>query len=176
LQIDRLVRLLGMERDVLAIERQSNAEIVSALYPDLRRFAAVVAPWDFDPDDVLHGVLVNVLGKRPLHLVDDPGAYLRRAIVNRVKSDLRKVRTRRMTIDLLKRSVDSVGGVAYPSDLSDLMRLRPLERAVLFLHDVEGLPFDEVAEAVGITAGNARVTASRARQKMKDVFSEEDYR
>jgi DNA-directed RNA polymerase specialized sigma24 family protein len=165
-----------MERDVLAIERQTDAEIVSALYPDLRRFAAVVAPWDFDPDDVLHGVLVNVLGKRPLDLVDDPSAYLRRSIVNRVKSELRKVRTRRMTIDLLKRAVAPVGAVTYPSDLSDLMRLQPIERAVLYLHDVDGMPFAEVAEAVGITAGNARVTASRARQKLKDLFSEEDHR
>ena len=167
---------MGMERVVLVIERRSDSEIISSMYPDLRRFAAVVAPWDFDPDDVLHGVLANVLGKRPLHLLDDAGAYLRKAIVNHVKSELRKLRTRRMTIDLLKRSVDPVGTVAYPSDLSDLMGLRPTERAVLYLHDVEGMPFDEVAEAVGITAGNARVTASRARQKLKDVFSEEDHR
>ncbi len=168
--------MVAVEKEANILERQSDEAIVSGLYGELRRFAAVVAPWDFDPDDVLHGVLVNVLDKRPLGLVEDPGAYLRRSIVNYVKSELRRLRTRRLTIDLLKRSADPVGTVAYPSDLSDLMGLRPAERAVLYLHDVEGMSFDEVAEVVGITAGNARVTASRARQKLKDVFSEEDHR
>ena len=155
---------------------QSDAEIVTSLYIEMRRFAAVAAPWDFDPDDVLHGVLVNVLGKQPLHRVDDPGAYLRRAILNYVNSELRKTRTRRLTVDRLKRPSTNPDPVTYPSDLDDLMHLRPKERAVLYLHDVEGLPFDEVAAAIGISSANARLVASRARKKLKEAFSEEDQR
>jgi len=155
---------------------QADAQIVGELYPALRRFAAVVAPWDMDPDDVLHGALVDVLRGRELRTLDDPAAYLRRAIVNCVRSEIRRSRTRRRTSGrFLGSTTESVSDV-YPSDIAELMHLRPVERAVLYLHDVEGLAFDEVAEMVGITPGNARVTASRARHRLRDIFNEEDRR
>lgn len=157
------------------LERQADHQLISELYPQLRRFAAVVGPWDLDPDDLLHAVLVRVLPAHSLHTMDNPGAYVRRAIVNQVKSELRKRRTQRLTVDLLKHTDHREAQPDYPSDLSELMSLRPVERAVLYLHDIEGHPFDEVATMIGITAGNARVTASRARQKLKDRFSQEDY-
>lgn len=158
------------------LRNQSDAEIVTSLYLELRRFAAVAAPWDFDPDDVLHGVLVNVLGKQPLNRADDPGAYLRRAILNYVNSELRKRRTRRLTVDLIKPPPTAADPNVYPSDLDDLMHLRPTERTVLYLHDVEGSPFDEVGATIGISAANARMVASRARKKLREAFSQEDRR
>jgi DNA-directed RNA polymerase specialized sigma24 family protein len=149
----------------------ADAEVVSALYVELRRFAAVVAPWDIDPDDVLHTVLVRVLRRGSLSRLDDSAAYLRRCIVNDVRSRIRSVRARRLVQVRLVGGHDQV--VSYPSDLDDLMRLEPRERAVLYLHDVEGFDFEEVATMTGLTAGNARVIASRARRRLRAVLSEE---
>jgi RNA polymerase sigma-70 factor (ECF subfamily) len=62
----------------------------------------------------------------------------------------------------------------YPSDVAELLALGPIERAVLYLHDIEGLSFDEVADLVGIRPGAARVTASRARRKLRTLLEEEE--
>ena len=155
---------------------QVDAELVRGLYPELRRFAAVVAPWDVDPDDALHGALVGVLQTRRLGSLDNPGAYLRRAIVNHVSSELRNRRTRRSTLRRLEAEIRENTATAYPSDVADLMRLRPVERAILYLHDIEGYPFDEVAAAVGMAAGTARVTASRARRRLRQELLQEETR
>lgn len=148
-----------------------DAELIATMYADLRRFAAVVAPWDMDPDDVLHSVLVTIMRRGRLSDLDDPAAYLRRSIVNHVRSQIRSQRARRM----MQRRV--TGGeehfVSYPSDLDDLLRLEPRERAVLYLHDVEGFDFEEVATMTGLTVGNARMIASRARRRLRAELSEE---
>jgi DNA-directed RNA polymerase specialized sigma24 family protein len=52
-----------------------DVEFIESSYGELRRFAAVVAPWDMDPDDVLHSTLMRVLRKRRLGSLDDPLAY-----------------------------------------------------------------------------------------------------
>lgn len=155
---------------------QEDAALVEELYDGARRFAAVVAPWDMDPDDVLHGALVSILRSGRLRDADEPGAYLRRAIVNEVRGEIRRRKSRRTTFDRLRGSTSSAVEGDYPSDLADLMQLRPTDRAVLYLHDVEGLPFDEVAAAVGIKPGNARVCAARARRRLRDLMTREDVR
>jgi DNA-directed RNA polymerase specialized sigma24 family protein len=49
----------------------------------------------------------------------------------------------------------------YPSDLAELMRLSPRVRAVLFLHVVEELPYDEVSRVMGCRPEAARKAGSR---------------
>lgn len=46
-------------------------------------------------------------------------------------------------------------------------RLSPAERAAFLLHDVFGLTFDEVAEALGKTPAGSRKLAARARQSIR---------
>lgn len=152
---------------------EADTQLVNELYPELRRFAGAVAPWDMDPDDVLHAALLNLLRRGRLHTIANPGAYFRRAIVNHVKSEIRSSQTRRGTLRLLRSSADDSVDPSYPSDVAELMHLRPVERAVLYLHDIEGLGFDEVAEMVGISAGNARVSASRSRRRLRKLLVEE---
>lgn len=61
----------------------------------------------------------------------------------------------------------------YPSDLGDLQRLKPVDRAILYLHDVEGFGFDQVADLCGMTAGRVRMRASRARSRLREALIEE---
>ena len=150
-----------------------DVEIIESWYDELRRFAAVVAPWDIDPDDVLHSVLVGVLSKqRNLGSLNDPRAYLRRSIVNHINSELRRRGSRRSVVHRLG-GVSDADADQYPSDLADLLRLSPFDRAILYLHDVEGFGFDEVAGLVGMTAGLVRMRASRARSRLREMLIEE---
>lgn len=57
-------------------------KVVDALYPSLHRFAGVVAPWDPDPDDLLHDALVATLERSSWSNLDHPEAYLRQVMVN----------------------------------------------------------------------------------------------
>lgn len=155
---------------------QRDAAIVRELYPMLRRFAGVVAPWHMDPDDVLHGSLVKVLQTPRFERVDDPAAYLRRAIVNHVRSEVRRSKSQHAAITRLSGADSNQTPASFPSDVTELMRLRPTERAVLFLHDVERYSFAEVAEMVGISAGHARMVATRARRRLRAELLEEDGR
>ena len=48
-----------------------------------------------------------------------------------------------------------------------MQELSPAERVVFVLHDIFGLPFDEIAESVGRPAATCRQLAHRARQRIE---------
>ncbi len=131
----------------------------------------MVAPWDLDPDDVLHSALVRVLRTVRLNSIEEPVAYLRRSIVNHINSELRQRGTRRAAVRRL--AVPDAAVDHYPSDLADLQRLQPVDRAILYLHDVEGFGFDQVAELFGMSASRVRMRASRARSRLRKALTEE---
>ncbi|MBD3221278.1 sigma-70 family RNA polymerase sigma factor [bacterium] len=59
----------------------------------------------------------------------------------------------------------SVGGRSFQGALA---RLSPKQRACLILHELEELPFAEVAREVGCSEPTARVHHLRARQKLNE--------
>jgi DNA-directed RNA polymerase specialized sigma24 family protein len=61
----------------------------------------------------------------------------------------------------------------YPSDIADLLGVEPRGRAVLYLHDVEGLDFTEVARMTDMTEGAARMLASRSRRRLRKLLESE---
>jgi len=67
-----------------------EARLFERLYGPLRRFAAVVGPIEVDPDDLLQEAVARVLQHRRLTDLDEPGAYLRRTIVNLAANDRRR--------------------------------------------------------------------------------------
>jgi RNA polymerase sigma factor (sigma-70 family) len=69
-------------------------------------------------------------------------------------------------------TTDAVGAAL----LVVLDQLGPTERLAFVLHDLFGVPFDEVAPIVGTTATNARQLASRARRKVRGGGAEPDRR
>ena len=141
------------------------------LYPSLRRFAAVVGAADLDPDDLVQEVLARRLAIGPLGELDDAGQYLRRAILNLARNSRRSSRRAARARERLAPGSDDVP--AYPSDLADLSRLRPLERGALFLHHVEGRSFVEVGVELGCSEAAARKAASRGRERLRAVSREE---
>lgn len=152
-----------------AVQRTDREEwrIVDELYPSLRRFAAVTAPWDMEPDDLLQDALVNVLRKHSLSELDYPAAYLRRTMINLATSHSRHMGTRRRKLPLMGAAADSASVAEYPSDLAELLRLPPRERAALYLAEVEGYHFDEIARMLDCSEAAARKRASRARKHLK---------
>jgi RNA polymerase sigma-70 factor (ECF subfamily) len=149
---------------------ETDAERFRLLYPALRRLAAVAAPSDLDPDDLLQEAVTRVLARGGLADLDHPLAYLRRTIVH-VASNHNRSRGRE------RRALDRVAGAdrasaggreaVYPSDLAELDLLDPVDRTAVYLADVERLPVAEVAEAIGASTVATRARLSRARRRVR---------
>ena len=148
-------------------------QIVDDLYPSLRRFAAVAAPSDLDPDDLLQEALVSVLRGRRLGDLDHPAAYLRKTIVAVAAGHCRRMGRRRFALNRYSVSASDAATPEYPSDLADLNLLSPRERSALYLHEVEGYRFAEIATMLGCSEAAAKKAGSRARSRLAAALTAE---
>jgi len=142
-------------------------ELVRELYPQLRRFAAAVAPPDVEPDDLLQEALVRALRVGPLADLDDAGTYLRRAMAHIAANSRRSFGRRRRALARL--TLSDVENATYPSDLTQLLELSPTLRAVLYLAEVEGWP-----SMLGCTELAARTRAARGRRQLRSILEAAD--
>lgn len=53
-----------------------------------------------------------------------------------------------------------------------LRKIRPDHRAILVLRDLEGLSYQEISEALGLTLGTVKSRLARARQELKDAIQD----
>lgn len=105
--------------------------------------------------------------------------------LNHSKNFLRGKRTGLIPIE----DVDTGSGLDYPGqeeekmcDRIDLQRLSkalhrlPLDqREAVVLRYHEELPIEEVAQALGITAGNARIRIFRGLRKLREILERDDH-
>src|SRR3954466_7787167 len=107
--------------------------------------------------------------------VRDPRAYLIRVVTRQALNRLRTLSRRREEYvgewlpEPLLTSPDVAEDVELAESVSIAMltvleTLGPTERAVLVLHEVFDVPYDEIAEAVGKTSAAVRQIAHRARE------------
>lgn len=142
------------------------------LYPQLHRVACVAAPADVEPDDLVQEALVKLLDLADPATIVDLRAYLTATIVNLASNHRRSWTRRRNALRLLRPPAGSADEL--PSDLADLLALPPRERAVLYLHHVEGLSHDEVARLLGCSSAASRKAAERGRGRLARNLTEED--
>lgn len=150
-----------------------DTALIRELYPKLRRFAAVVGPSEVDPDDLVQEALVKTIRRQPLHELQHPSSYLWK-VMQRLASDHRK-RLGRERRALGRLGSNQAGGPSYPSDLDELERLSPRDRAVLYLHEVDGYTFGEIARMLDARESSLRRSASRARRTLRIALSKEDH-
>src|SRR3954451_18589846 len=107
--------------------------------------------------------------------VRDPRAYLVRTVTRQALNRMRTVARQREQYvgewlpEPLLTSPDVAEDVALAESVSMAMltvleTLGPTERAVLVLHEVFDVPYEEIAEAVGKSAAAVRQIAHRARE------------
>jgi DNA-directed RNA polymerase specialized sigma24 family protein len=150
--------------------RAGTLDELRALYEPLRRYAAVVARWDVEPDDLVQEAFTKVLAV-PEENVRDLRAYLRRTVLNLATNERRRLR--RAAAALQRVGGGAPGADPYPSELADLMRLEPRVRGLLYLVEVEGEPIADAAAAAGMDAAAARMALSRARRRLRADIDEE---
>lgn len=147
-----------------------DGESFASLYPSLRRYAAIIGSRSDNPDHLVQEAVARTLTTTSLARLNSPGAYLRRTISNLVINGARSDTTRRSRSHMVLG--DGEWRDIYPSDLDVLERLDPIERGAVYLADVEGRPFGEVAEILGCSPVAARLRASRGRRRLRQSIEE----
>lgn len=148
------------------VEKRTDSEVFAELYRPLRAFAAVTGSVDVEPDDLVQEAVARTLRSHRLVDLEDPGAYLRRTIVNLASNRRRSMARWRGAIARLDR-VEEAQFAEYGSDLEELLQLAPDARALLFMVEVEGHSYAEAAEVLGISEEAARTRAARARRRLR---------
>ena len=104
--------------------------------------------------------------------------WLRRVIVNHAISALRKL-PRHDAVELEDYMATSSGdqdGIGHCMDLEQALKhLSNEDRAVVWLHDVEGYKHREIAELFGKTESYSKTRLNRARARLRILISESDH-
>ena len=146
--------------------------LIAELYPSLRRFASAVRPPGEDGNDLVQEALLRVLrAKGSLMELANPGAYLRRTIVNLAQDQQRSEARRRTAWSKL--GPQSSTAPSYSWELEELRLVSPKSRAVLYLRIIEGRPYADIGEFLGCSQISARVAASRGIRQLDAALSKE---
>ena len=157
------------------MDRQGDAAAsFEPLRPKLRRVAYRMLGSVADAEDVVQDAFLRWLAA-DRSAVAAPEGYLVRVVTRLSLDVLKSARRRRETYigpwlpePVIEAEVDLDDTVTLPLLLA-LERLSPLERAAFLLHDVFGMPFDDVAAAIGRDAPATRQLAARARQHVHEA-------
>jgi len=148
------------------------ADSFDPLRPRLTQVAYRMLGSFADAEDVVQETFLRWL-RTDRTAVLEPEAFLRRVVTRIAIDQLKSARHRRevyvgpwLPEPIVEPEEDAVEDVTLPL-LMALERLSPLERAAFLLHDIFGVPFDEVAETIGRDAAACRQLASRARAHVR---------
>lgn len=157
--------------------RQAQATETAAgfdpLRPTLLRVAYRMLGSVADAEDIVQEAFIRWM-KADRAEVQSPEAFLRRTVTRLCLDQLKSARHRRETYvgpwlpDPIVAEEEEAEDVTLPLMLA-LERLSPLERAAFLLHDVFGLPFEEVASTIGRDAAACRQLAARARGHVREA-------
>jgi RNA polymerase sigma-70 factor, ECF subfamily len=162
--------------------RQGNQEALDALLerflPRIRRWASGRLPGAIrdlaDTSDLVQDVLLQSFRKiKGLELDREGGlqAYLRQAILNRIRDEFRKAKRRPDAVELESAQADdgpspleaAIGRQALDRYEAALAELRPVDREAIIARIELGFTYDEVAQLLGKPTGNAaRMAVERA--------------
>lgn len=152
----------------------SDAAVVfDPLRPRLVRVAYRMLGSVADAEDVVQDAFLR-WSETDRETVLQPEAFLRRVVTRLCLDQLKSARRRREVYVgpwlpepvVETEEAPTLDDITLPLMLA-LDRLSPLERAAFLLHDVFGVPFEEIAETLGREPAACRQLASRARTHVR---------
>jgi RNA polymerase sigma-70 factor (sigma-E family) len=152
---------------------ESFEEYVTVRGPSLLRLAYVLCGDHHLAEDIVQEVLVRVHRRwRRVSEVEQPEAYVRRAVVREFLSWRRRRASREITIATPpeRRTADGGDERAERDEMLRLLaRLPRSQRVVLVLRYYEDLPDDDIADVLGCAPATVRVHASRGIAKLRGL-------
>jgi RNA polymerase sigma factor (sigma-70 family) len=179
------VDLVGRVR---AGDEAALGELMARFLPRVRRWASGRLPASLrdmaDTSDLVQDVLLQTFRKVDRLDVGREGglqAYLRQAVLNRIRDEFRRARRRPEAVELdtsVPENAPSpletaIGAQALERYERALASLRPIDREAIIARIELGFSYDEVAHLVGKpTANAARMAVERAMSRLLDALSE----
>lgn len=162
--------------------RRGEQRAMEALYHQYKRrvyglVTRIVGPGD--ADEVAQEVFVRIFRGLPKFRGDSAlGTWIYRLSVNAALTfATRRARQPTASVEILERAEAPAPARRDPHLASRLetalLELPPGYRAVLVLHDVEGLSHDECAAILGCRVGTSKSQLHKARAKMRELLGPE---
>lgn len=152
-------------------------EFVELRYPDLLRTAYLLTGSRDAAQDLVHEALLKVM--RHWRRVDEPMAYVRRAMVNERNSRWRRLGLRELLISVIpdRAAADATEAVVVRDELLAALDRLPIRmRTVLVLRYWEDLSEATVAEAMGCSVGTVKSQSARGLARLRNVLSSPGHR
>lgn len=154
-----------MQRELVEAARDGDHEafevLATAAVDRLYAIARLILRDTHDAEDAVQSALTDAW--RNLHKIRDPDrfdAWLHRLLVNACADERRHRRRFEAHIRVVHAEPAEADGSSTLADREQLergfRRLKPEHRVVVVLHYYLGLPFQEIAELVGIPEGTAK--------------------
>ncbi len=119
--------------------------------------------------------------KDELEVVDNMQAFAlritRNLCLDKIRAQNRRLQKNEAIEESLKERADNPHEQTEIRDLLSVIKkqiaaLPETQRTVITLRDIEGLEFDEIAEITGMNENAIKVNLSRARKKIRSLFTE----
>ena len=111
--------------------------------------------------------------------IDDPAAYLRRAVVNQTRGRFRRASVRRRHDERVVTRLEPAG-VGFDERVAERERLRGAlaqlpagQRATVVLRVLEDLSVAETARVMGVSAGTVKVQLARGLERLRAALDDE---
>ena len=144
----------------------------------LLRFAYLICGDHHQAEDAVADALAKTWPRWRTGHINDPKAYIRRAIVNEVRGRARRAGTRRRHEDRrrIEPEVRSVADDAVERDLVHhaVLQLPLKQRAVVVLRIYEDRSERETAELMAVSPGTVKTHLHRAMEQLRALLTEEE--
>jgi RNA polymerase sigma-70 factor (ECF subfamily) len=163
-------------------DQQALADLLARFLPRLRRWAAGRLPGPVrdlaDTSDLVQDVLLQSFQRIERLEFDRAGglqAYLRQAILNRIRDEFRKAKRRPEAVELESAQPSAgpspleaaIGREALDKYEAALAEMRPVDREAIIARIELGFTYDEVADLLGKPSANAaRMAVERAMVRL----------
>lgn len=161
------------DRPVLAVVGDAVDEAFAALFERERapmvRLAYLLVGDEARAEEVVQEAFVAVLTR--WRRIDNPGAFLRRCVVNGAKGSLRsRAREQRRQRELVDGRPDTAVDLGARELLDALAVLAPTRRAVVVLRFYGHLTHDEIAEALQLRVGTVKSNLHRGLAQLREAM------
>jgi RNA polymerase sigma-70 factor (sigma-E family) len=155
----------------VATEAERFGELFAAHQDRALRLAYVLCGDAAAAEDVVADAFARMYPRWRRGDVDDPGAYLRRAVVNHVRGRFRRLATQRRheaTRAATRHRPDLEALVAQRESVrAALLSLPPRQRAAVVLRHLEDMSEADTAALLGISVGAVKSSVARGLERLR---------
>lgn len=153
------------------------AEVFAAHHPEALRIAYLLCGDRDRAEDAVAEAFVKVYRRWHKGDIDQPRAYIRRAVVNEVNSRFRRLALERR--EAAKRRGDDRGQRSTEDQAADhdemfraLQRLPERQRTAIVLRYYNDLSEAETAEVMAVSTGTVKSSVSRGLNRLRELMEE----